>query len=316
MTIAAPRAAVEGRWDVAIVRGARDAALAAQGEVDWTRLVANLTDPVEWGGDKLDLPGWIPARFLPGETRRKAAAVESVSALVLDLDAGDVGPEGEAASLAAGSCGFSALFHTSWSHTPEKPKGRLVLPLDAPCPVGRWKEVWTAAAAWAKHEGLTVDPAAKDPCRLYFLPAVRPGGVGAFRSWAVEGQRLASWRWLVARYSPPPERREFKPVQPTATRGLDGHDRAARRKRFAWGVVRVRCTELASMAEGGRNSALFRAAAAVAQLAAAGVLDLRPAVDEVWRAAVASGLDESEINKTIHSGLSRGEADGPWNFKD
>lgn len=313
----AAAAAVAGCWHVAIVNGARQPELAKAGTVDWSALSANLTEPVTHTGDKLDLPGWIPARFLPGETRRRAAGVESVSALVLDLDAGDVGPEGEAARLAAGSMGWAALFHTSWSHTPEKPKGRLVLPLDKPCPVDRWGETWKAAASWAKHEGLTVDPAAKDPCRLYFLPAVRPGNAGAFRAWADPGQGLASWRWLVSRYGPPVEaRREFTPVLTTGQRGLDGQDKTARRQRFAVGVVRTRAKEIASMGQGSRNNALFRAAAAVGQLAAAGVLDLRPAVEEIRRAGLAAGLDEREVNTTIHSGLTRGSADGPWTFTD
>lgn len=306
--------AVDGAWDVALVRTAYDAHLMDRGPLVWPELVHNLTEPGEWKGEKKDLPGWIPARFRQEETRRHTRGVEAVSMLVLDLDAGDVGVHGETAERVVESVGCAGIFHTSWSHTPAKPKGRLVMPLDRPCPADRWAETWQSAARWAAAQGLTVDPAAKDASRLYYM-AMKPPGGGHFAAWARPG-RVLSWRWLVAHHAPPREAvREFRPVLPTAQRGLDGQDMTARRRRFAIGVVQHRAREIAVMGEGGRNQAVFRAAAAVGQLHAAGVLDLRDAVEEIRRAGLASGLSEGEVSRTINSGLSRGASDGPWDFK-
>lgn len=305
---------VAGEWDIAFVRSAHDATLTHRGIVYWPHLVANICEPEVFYGEKRDLPGWIPARFREGESRRHAKGVEAVSMLVLDLDAGDVGERGEVAESIVKGEGFGGMFHTSWSHTKAKPKGRLVMPLDQPCPVDRWAETWIAASRWAKAKGLTVDPAAKDASRLYYMAMRKPDG-SPFAAWAHEG-KLITWRWLVAHHGAPRQAvREFAPVLTTSARGMDGQDMTARRRRFAVAVVQTRARDLAMMGEGGRNQALFRASAAIGQLVAAGVLDLRDAIEEVRRAALSSGLSEGEVNKTIQSGLSRGAADGPWQFK-
>ena len=104
-----------------------------------------------------------------------------------------------AAALAEG---YTAMMHTSWSHTPEHPKARLVFPFAEPAPVARWEQVWDAAARWAKLGGLTLDPATKDASRLYFLPAYPVGDEArrrAFRSWVRydDADQLLSWRRLL-----------------------------------------------------------------------------------------------------------------------
>jgi hypothetical protein len=119
------------------------------------------TFPVIAVASKLDLPAWSPARFKSGATR-KVSAVESVSCLVLDHDAGD--PE---EALAAWD-GWVAILHSTWSHRPEAPRFRVIVPLARPVPAERW----TAAWSWAAERSRGADPACKDPSRLYFRPAV------------------------------------------------------------------------------------------------------------------------------------------------
>jgi hypothetical protein len=124
-------------------------------------LVRALTSfPVLRVDDKLALPAWSPARFRP-EAQRKSANVVEVSCLVLDFDGGD--PE---AALAAWSDHLVVL-HTTWSHTEEEPRFRLVLPLARPVPLSRWQAAWL----WAADRALGADVACKDPARLYFRPA-------------------------------------------------------------------------------------------------------------------------------------------------
>lgn len=115
-------------------------------------------------GAKEAAPLWSPVRYRVG-ARRGRSGVEQVSAIVLDFDDGtawgDVLPRWS---------GCAAVMHTSWSHTPEAPKWRLVLPLARPVAAARWGPVW----AWAaERSGGTCDPKCKDASRIYFVPALR-----------------------------------------------------------------------------------------------------------------------------------------------
>lgn len=111
--------------------------------------------------DKRALPAWSPARFI-GETRRAIDVVE-LSCLVLDLDGGDV------SAVTNTWSDVSHVLHSTWSHTEESPRFRLVVPLAKPVPVASWSSAW----AWATARTPTADPACKDPSRLYFRPAIR-----------------------------------------------------------------------------------------------------------------------------------------------
>lgn len=125
-------------------------------------LVRSLTTfRVRHVSDKRDLPAWSPARFADGATRCSGAVTE-VSCLVLDLDDAlvDVVQGGWADAL--------HVLHTTWSHTPARPRWRLVVPLARPVPASRWAEAWK----WASDRTPEADPACKDAGRLYFLPAV------------------------------------------------------------------------------------------------------------------------------------------------
>lgn len=310
-------------WPIGTVASARDARVRPL-DVSWDEMADVLTRPIDHAGPPDDpetkrrIPGWIPARFRPtieGEYRRKAEFVDAVSCLVLDLDSGE--PPERARDIASG---HAAVYHTSWSHTPEHPKGRLTLPFASPCPVDRWGAVWASGARWAASRGLTVDPATKDPCRLFFVPAVPVGDAARrsqFASWA-QGGDLLSWRDLLVTYPPPPVSRRHTPIAWTGGRGLPGQDQTSaehdRRCRFARAVVETRAREISGMGQGGRNVATFRAGAAIGQLAAAGVIDENAAAGVILQAAMAAGLDEREARDAIKNGLLRGAKDGPWIF--
>jgi hypothetical protein len=112
---------------------------------------------------KTALPCWSPAVYRPGRLRG-ADGVEAVTCLVLDHDDGLSIDEATAPWT-----DWPHLVHTSWSHTDERPKFRVVLVLAEPVPAAAWPRAW----AWAfARAGGRVDPACKDPSRVYFLPAV------------------------------------------------------------------------------------------------------------------------------------------------
>ena len=253
---------------------------------------------------KKKLPGWSPVRLRADEDgvyRRRAALVEHASLLVLDLDSGDVPTQVEAAVD-----GVQAIVHTTWSCTPEHPTYRVIVALEAPVPVLKWPAVWAAGARWAAARGVRVDPAAKDACRLYYLPARHPER----NAWSMcsEGAPL-SWRRLLTDYPAPTVAPvPFSSRRQINQRGLDlmeGGDRA-RAERYLGGVERG----LSATAEGGRNAGAFRAGAALGGLIAAGT-----ASDAVWRgrlvgAAMATGLDQREAEAAIDNGITRGTTDG------
>jgi predicted RNA-binding Zn-ribbon protein involved in translation (DUF1610 family) len=125
-------------------------------------LIAALTTfPVVPAADKRALPAWSPATFAPGAPRRSEFVV-GVECLVLDVDAGDPAVAFEAWP------GLTAVLHTTWSHRPEAPRFRLVLPLARAVPASLWGPAWS----WATERAPAADPACKDPARLYFRPAV------------------------------------------------------------------------------------------------------------------------------------------------
>ena len=104
-----------------------------------------------------------PTGFAPDQ-RRRAEAVVEISCLVLDYDTGTQPPTH---ALEAWK-GWRAALHTTWSHTQEAPRFRVILPLLRPIPASRWPEAW----AWAAHQVSGIDRTCKDPSRLYFRPAL------------------------------------------------------------------------------------------------------------------------------------------------
>lgn len=178
------RAAYEGlpappaptAWDalpVAWVRHSRDPEC-IQTSTPWPKLAARLQTAPAISAPTADeakrrCPGWLPVRLAEGQTRRKNGHVAQVWALVCDLDDASLDVLCDAAK------GLRHVWHTTIRHHPTAPKARLVLPLRRPVDARDWPSVWAAGARWAGARGLSVDPACKDPSRLYYLPAVWVG---------------------------------------------------------------------------------------------------------------------------------------------
>ena len=109
------------------------------------------------------LPCWSPTVYREGSKRGSPNVLE-LSCLVLDYDDGS--------DLDDASRTWESWFHivhTSWSHTPERPRFRLVLPLARPVPVSAWQRVWL----WAEEYcGMLIDPRCKGAGRMWTLPAM------------------------------------------------------------------------------------------------------------------------------------------------
>ena len=308
-------------WPVVIFRGARDNEPKPR-KWDALSMCRALGVHKPWRGQKVDAPAWSPVTMKPGTNRRKKDNVASVSMLVLDCDAGD-----PLEVLEGLGDDFVRIGHTSWSHSHDKPKARLVFPFRPswPCPVDEWGAVWAAAARWAASEGVTVDPAAKDPSRLYFGPYHPPDIVSEEDAvawvYAPDGsrggtlpdrpRRYLCWARLLELFPAPEEELDvFEMPAPTAGRRDDSNERQDRRRRaFGIGMVRSRADRLARAGKGGRNNSLYGAARLVAQLEAAGAVDASEALAVLEAGAKAAGLGSKEIRKTLAGGYATGRND-------
>lgn len=113
---------------------------------------------------KKDLRLWSPVKYRDGWKERGSEGVTHVSCLVLDYDSGVRIPE----ATSVWSDHFH-LFHTTWSHTPEHPKLRVILPLAVPCPVEGFERLW----AWAHaRTGGDIDRQLSGIAATYALPVV------------------------------------------------------------------------------------------------------------------------------------------------
>lgn len=156
-------------------------------------------------------PAIIPAVFRPcpsrcigprfdcggGALHRLKELVVEMTAFVADLDTG-ITEDFEALRADLGARGLCYWWWQTFSHTPEAPKGRILIPFHKPMRLPS-PRAWSYIAWPALMEsfglstgGARADPACRDPGRLYYLPRHAPGArprEGGF----IDGQAL-DWR--------------------------------------------------------------------------------------------------------------------------
>ncbi|MBW3623581.1 MAG: DUF927 domain-containing protein, partial [Armatimonadetes bacterium] len=118
--------------------------------------------------EEKDGPLFSPASYKP-ETTRANANVEAVSLALFDFDDGtqweDLKPKIISRELAY-------IVYSTFQHTHEAPRFRLVLFPSQPVPGGDWPEVWKRLHHFIGGKN---DRAAKDPSRMYYMPSCPPG---------------------------------------------------------------------------------------------------------------------------------------------
>lgn len=119
---------------------------------------------------KLGTQMWSATQYQTGAKRGKAG-VESISMAVLDID------NGTPVEQVIGQIdGYAYLIHSSYSHTEEHPKYRVIIPLVKPSETQHWPIHWARINHWL---GNINDPAVKDESRGYFIPC-HPTGADHF----------------------------------------------------------------------------------------------------------------------------------------
>lgn len=138
-------------------------------DLSWARLASTLQEFRDVTGDKRarlrSAPLWSPVEL---RGTRCAGNVRSVSCLVLDHDRG-----GTVADALAPWDGYARVAHTTWNHSDDAPRCRVVVPLARPVPGAWWSLYYRRALARLE---MPADPACSDPSRMYYLPCVGAGG--------------------------------------------------------------------------------------------------------------------------------------------
>lgn len=123
--------------------------------------------------DKFGAPCWSPCIYSSGTTRKKENVIR-ISMAVIDVDNGH-----SVDSLIQLIHGYTYLIHSSFSHTKDMPKYRVILPLSQTIDAAEWPLAWSRINSWL---GGINDPATKDASRLYYMPVCPLDSQDAFVS--------------------------------------------------------------------------------------------------------------------------------------
>lgn len=125
------------------------------------------------------------------EPYRKSANVVAVTALGYDVEtvAGVTPAEPAEVHARCAAMGWWHLIATTYTHTPEAPRYRLILALSEPLAPDLYREVWPLPL---ERLGLLActDSACRDPARLYLLPACPANRAHLFESYYGDGEPL------------------------------------------------------------------------------------------------------------------------------
>ena len=142
-------------------------------ETTWTALFQRFERPFECA-TKQDAPGWSPC-LLERDSRAAGTRALALSALVVEHD------DGRSVEAAAEVWGdWYGCIYTTFSHRPEAPRFRIVIPLSRTVTPEEHAQLWR----WAQKIDPTIDAKARDAKRFWFLPAIAPGGVYEYRELA------------------------------------------------------------------------------------------------------------------------------------
>lgn len=186
---------------------------------------------------------------------RRKANVTHVFGIGLDVDDGSLTVERAAELLS----GWWFVAYSTHSSTPELPKTRAILLFSRPLTGEEYELAWTVVAGNIEAHGVTLDRGTKDPSRLWYLPAVRPGARYDYEHRggdAIDVDALLQTARTLAAAKAEESARRAKPL-PTSREGIDAlHavalDRAAR--------------AVASEGAGDRHATLCRRAYSLAKL--------------------------------------------------
>ena len=150
--------------------------------------VGELSLEAYWIADKevqkqeKDGPAWMPATLKDPSLGRTGSNIDELHFIVLDIDHG-ISFEQAKNKVAD----FAALVHTTYSHRPEDPRLRVVLPLAHPVVAGQVKPLFEFFKSRFDNK---LDTSCCEPARLFYLPACPKDAVQHYRCEFTEGRFL------------------------------------------------------------------------------------------------------------------------------
>ena len=164
-------------------------------ELSWAEFLARLETPYrshetvreyktmskDEKGRAKDIGGFVGGALTTG--RRKASNVLNRSLVTLDLDDAAPGAWDDAALW-----GWTMVMYSTHSHTPEKPRLRMVFPLDRTVTVDEYQAIARRVAEYVGIEQM--DTSTYEPSRLMYWPSCPSDGEYVFR--AQEGEVICA----------------------------------------------------------------------------------------------------------------------------
>lgn len=203
-------------------------------------------------------------------------------------------------SLLNDGLGAAAYIHTTFSHTADKGKYRLVLPFAEEISPEAHPEVWKQISRVFKDK---CDPKCKDASRMHYLPSCPQSRQELAVSREIEGPFLD-----VATLPPLPKEEAPEPQETPLITETD---------KYASNAFKNEIGRLCNVTKGGRNDELNKTARRLGQFIAAGRLNRSEVEEGLFRASIANGSvaddGEAQARRTIKSGLDAGERKPNYN---
>lgn len=252
-----------------------------------------------------DGKAFAPTKFC-GNGLRAKDNVEEISMLVLDIDNGMT--LSEAFNIwECVECKF--VIYSSYSHqrvTERHPKAedcfRLVIPLKWPIPVTKFYLLrkWANEFMFGNIDGQT-----NDPSRMYYLPAIASQNA-PFETKICNDDDCTFFDWKKLDLDRFEEKRPSTPSLPSSTPVTLSSNVTS--QNYVESALASEINNLLCASEGNRNAQLNKAAYALGQLVASGLVSELKVRTELHSAAKAIGLNDNEILSTINSGLKGGRS--------
>lgn len=244
-------------------------------------------------------PLWSPG--VPRGDHREKEATEAVSCVVCDIDKNaDFREVARSAFME-----FLHLWHSSWNHTEENPRGRIVVPLAVPVPARHWRRAW-----WLVNKmcGGTMDPATKDPCRVYYLPAT-DGRIPTCSYYSDDSLPMLDLRPF-DELPPTPEEVEEERRRREAERNplppLSCEERRNAERRFVHKTLQICCEEIATAEKGTRNGIIAKQAFKMGGYVAGGYIEAERARTFLLSACAAAGYEPGRAIDVVDRQMAAG----------
>lgn len=252
--------------------------------------------------------------------RRTAKTVEHRYLLTLDADYAD---EDFPLDVATVLVDTPYLLHTTWRHTPEQPRYRLIIPLDRATTPNEYKEL-----AWAVMDSLVgnrFDKTTAQAERFMWGPSTQDEELYRWQHSNQTAPHLPVDKWLRSHSNAPNGRTgQGGPVAPTHTPTTvsgaptapvvtdEDRDRALE-------ILLSACEDVVHLHErgkfSGRNEAVFHLLPLLLQFSDAGAIEEDMVLDALWNAALEVPADEpytrQEFESSVHSARKYAEEEGP-----